>query len=46
MTKVSHHLVARDKELVLPRTLIKDSKIVVLDEPTSNVDPQAEEDIF
>ena len=30
----------------IARTLIKDSKIVVLDEPTSNVDPQAEEDIF
>lgn len=30
----------------IARTLIKNSKIVVLDEPTSNVDPQAEEDIF
>ncbi len=30
----------------LARTLIKDSHILILDEPTSNVDPQAEEDIF
>ncbi len=30
----------------LARTLIKNSQILVLDEPTSNVDPQAEEDIF
>lgn len=30
----------------LARTLIKDSQILILDEPTSNVDPQAEEDIF
>lgn len=30
----------------LARTLIKDSQMLVLDEPTSNVDPQAEEDIF
>jgi ABC-type multidrug transport system fused ATPase/permease subunit len=30
----------------IARTLIKNGKIIVLDEPTSNVDPQAEEDIF
>jgi len=30
----------------LARTLIKNSQILVLDEPTSNVDPQAEEEIF
>lgn len=30
----------------LARTLFKDAKIVVLDEPTSNVDPKAEEEIF
>jgi len=30
----------------IARALIKDAQIIVLDEPTSNVDPQAEEDIF
>ena len=30
----------------IARTLIKDAQIIILDEPTSNVDPQAEEDIF
>lgn len=30
----------------IARTLFKEAKIIVLDEPTSNVDPQAEEDIF
>lgn len=34
------------QRLALTRTLIKDSVILVLDEPTSNVDPQAEENIF
>ncbi len=30
----------------LSRALLRDSKIVILDEPTSNVDSKAEEDIF
>ncbi len=30
----------------IARSLIKDSQILILDEPTSSVDPQAEEDIF
>lgn len=30
----------------IARSLIRDSEILVLDEPTSNVDPKAEEDIF
>lgn len=34
------------QRLALTRTLIKDSSILILDEPTSNVDPQAEENIF
>lgn len=34
------------QRLALTRTLIKDSAILILDEPTSNVDPQAEENIF
>jgi ABC-type multidrug transport system fused ATPase/permease subunit len=34
------------QRIALTRTLIKDSAILILDEPTSNVDPQAEENIF
>lgn len=34
------------QKIGIARTLIKEAPIVVLDEPTSNVDPQAEEDIF
>jgi ATP-binding cassette subfamily B protein len=34
------------QKLVIARTLFKDSPVMILDEPTSNVDPQAEEDIF
>lgn len=34
------------QKLVIARTLLKDSPVMVLDEPTSNVDPQAEEEIF
>ncbi len=30
----------------IARALFRDPKILVLDEPTSNVDPQAEEDVF
>lgn len=30
----------------IARSLIKDSQILILDEPTSSVDPQAEEEIF
>lgn len=34
------------QRLALARTLFRDGEIVILDEPTSNVDPQAEEEIF
>jgi ATP-binding cassette subfamily B protein len=34
------------QKLVIARTLLRDAPVMVLDEPTSNVDPQAEEDIF
>lgn len=34
------------QKIALSRILFRDAKIVVLDEPTSNVDPQAEEEIF
>lgn len=34
------------QKIVIARTLMKDSPVMVLDEPTSNVDPQAEEEIF
>ena len=34
------------QRIALSRILFRDSKIVVLDEPTSNVDPQAEQKIF
>lgn len=30
----------------IARTLIKDAQIIILDEPTSSVDPEAEEEIF
>ena len=34
------------QRLAIARTLFKNPEIMVLDEPTSNVDPQAEENIF
>ncbi|KKQ97412.1 MAG: ABC transporter related protein [Candidatus Woesebacteria bacterium GW2011_GWB1_39_12] len=34
------------QRIALSRILFRDSKILVLDEPTSNVDPKAEEEIF
>lgn len=34
------------QRIALARILFRDSKIVILDEPTSNVDPKAEEEIF
>lgn len=34
------------QRLALARTLMKDSRVVILDEPTSNMDPAAEEEIF
>src|SRR3989344_5752537 len=34
------------QRIALSRILFRDSKILVLDEPTSNVDPQAEQKIF
>ncbi|KKR30090.1 hypothetical protein A2715_04220 [Candidatus Woesebacteria bacterium RIFCSPHIGHO2_01_FULL_39_32] len=34
------------QRIALARILFRDSKILVLDEPTSNVDPKAEEEIF
>ncbi len=34
------------QKMTIARVLFKDPKMLVLDEPTSNVDPQAEEDIF
>lgn len=34
------------QRIALARILFRDSKIIILDEPTSNVDPKAEEEIF
>lgn len=34
------------QRLALARTLFRNAEIVILDEPTSNVDPKAEEEIF
>jgi len=34
------------QRIALSRTLFRKSQIIILDEPTSNVDPQAEENIF
>lgn len=34
------------QRIALARTLFRDADIIVLDEPTSNVDPKAEEEIF
>ncbi|MCL5125293.1 MAG: ABC transporter ATP-binding protein/permease [Deltaproteobacteria bacterium] len=34
------------QRIALARTLFKNGEIVILDEPTSNVDPKAEEEIF
>ncbi|KKU83361.1 MAG: hypothetical protein UY11_C0021G0001 [Candidatus Amesbacteria bacterium GW2011_GWC2_47_8] len=34
------------QRIALARTLFKNGEVVVLDEPTSNVDPKAEEEIF
>ncbi len=34
------------QRIALARILFRDSKIVILDEPTSNVDPKTEEEIF
>lgn len=34
------------QRIALARTLFRDSRVVVLDEPTSNVDPKAEKEIF
>ena len=34
------------QRIALSRILFRDAKVIVLDEPTSNVDPQAEEEIF
>lgn len=34
------------QRIALARTLFRDTDVVVLDEPTSNVDPKAEEEIF
>lgn len=34
------------QKIVIARTLFKDGDVMILDEPTSNVDPEAEEKIF
>lgn len=34
------------QRIALSRILFRGSKIIILDEPTSNVDPEAEEEIF
>jgi len=34
------------QKLIIARTLFKDPEVLILDEPTSNVDPEAEEKIF